>query len=335
MSEVEKVFIKDLRENGHFKTIFLVLDKRVLKDKNGKAYMTLNLADVSGTINGRVWDKVEGLDAQFNSGDFVVIKGHVQMYQNRRQIVVHDLRLAQDGEYQMGDYMDIAHGDPQKTLCEVLQIVEEVRDPWIRQLMEASLKDPDIQKLLLKAPAAKTIHHAFVGGLLEHILSICKIMYFMAAHYPFLNRDYLVFGAVFHDLGKVWELEVEGGIRYTDRGRLIGHMEMACELIDRKAQDIEGFSADTRDLLKHIVLSHHGRYEYGSPRRPKFIEALVVAMVDELDSRIDSLHSFLDSELKQDPEARWTHYNGQFDRYFYLEPYKEQLQRLADRDENK
>ncbi len=192
------------------------------------------------------------------------------------------------------------------------------------------MEDPEIKPDLLRSPAAKSIHHATQGGLLEHILSICKIMEFLAGHYTFLSRDLLIFGAIFHDIGKVWELKLDQGIQYTDRGKLIGHMELACELIDRKSQKILGFTDELRDLCKHIVLSHHGKLEYGSPKRPKFLEALVVAMVDDLDSKVNTVKKFIDSE--RDSGQRWSSFNDLFERYFILDNLKFKVDGLRDGD---
>jgi 3'-5' exoribonuclease len=159
--------------------------------------------------------------------------------------------------------------------------------------------------------------------LLEHILSICRILDFFASHYPHLNRDLLIFGGVFHDIGKVWELTYENGFSYSDRGRLLGHMQIACELIDKKSSRIMGFSDELKDICKHIILSHHGKLEYGSPKRPKFAEAMVVAMIDEFDSKVSTLKTLFEGE-RQSGE-RWSRYSELFDRYFLLDDMNEKL----------
>ncbi|MGE0634220.1 MAG: 3'-5' exoribonuclease YhaM family protein, partial [Pseudobdellovibrionaceae bacterium] len=275
----------------------------------------------TGTIDARAWDRVEELAREFSAGDVVWVKGQVQSYQNRKQFVIHKIQKDSTENKDMSLYMDQSERNSEKSLAELRQIIGTLQNSHLKQLVTDSVEDPEVRVRLMKSPAAKTIHHAWPGGLLEHMVSICKIMDFMAIHYSFLNRDLLIFGAIFHDFGKLWELEDNGGIHYTDRGRLIGHMEIACELIDKKASRILGFPEELRDLCKHIVLSHHGKLEYGSPKRPKFLEALVVALVDDLDSKINTVESFVKSERMQTSE-KWSRYNSLFDRYFLLEDLK-------------
>lgn len=285
--------------------------------------MSFTLSDASGGLNARLWDKVDQVSGTFQSGDFVEVKGHVQLYQNRLQVVVHDVKKSELGEHDLRDFVPESKSDPQKVLAEILTLVETVKDPHIRQLLDDTLRDPDIRGLLLRAPAAKTIHHAYMGGLLEHILSICKLMQALAAHYDFLNLDYLLFGAIYHDIGKTFELKIEDGIKYTDAGRLVGHMGIACDMIEAKAGKILGFPQDLKDLLKHIVYSHHGRLEYGSPKTPSFPEAFVVAMIDDLDSKLNTMVEFMKEELGTG--EKWTRYHSGFDRYFFLEILRERL----------
>lgn len=245
----------------------LVKDKVLGMGKNGKAFLSLLLGDKTGHIDARIWDRVDEVSAQFETGDIIKVKGQVQVYNGRKQIIVHKLEKAQSEEFNKADFVieDIAI-DTHALYSELIAIVNEVQAPPIKQLLLDSLNDDEIKKLLLKAPAAKSIHHAKRGGLIEHIVSISKVMKMIASHYTYLNYDLLVFGAIFHDLGKVWELEINREqIQYSHKGRLLGHMQLACELIDKKSQRILGFPEDLREILKHIVLSHHGKLEYGSP----------------------------------------------------------------------
>lgn len=308
---MEKIFVKDLQDKQTVVSLFLVKEKNLQSGKNGRAYMSLFLSDKTGFIDARVWDNVEDLDRLFQSGDIVKVKGQIQLFQTRRQFIVHKIERADKDEYDAEDFISKSKVAPEDLLRQLMQICDSIFDPHIQQLTHSVLSDPSIRERLLISPAAKTIHHAKVGGLLEHIVSICKLMEFMASHYPQLNRDLLIFGAIFHDIGKIWELNVGDGIQYTDEGRLIGHLVISVELIERKASKIFGFPDYLKMLLKHIVLSHHGQLEYGSPKRPKFLEAMVVAMIDDLDSKIDTVTSLL-----QESES-WTRYSSLFDRYFY------------------
>jgi 3'-5' exoribonuclease len=204
-------------------------------------------------------------------------------------------------------------------------MVAKMKNPFIRELVEKTLTDPKLQDVLLRAPAAKTIHHAYRGGLLEHIHSIAGVMEALVKHYSFLDRDLLIFGAIYHDIGKIYELDLSEGIHYTQSGRLVGHMALACEMIDAKASAIPDFPSDVKDVLKHIVLSHHGKLEYGSPKLPMMPEAIVVAMIDDLDSKMNTLFHFLKNEVQNVPEnEKWSHYHPGFESYFFLDFFRKQ-----------
>lgn len=317
-----KQFVKDLRDKQSVHSHFLAKDKAVLVGKNGKSYVSLALADATGAIDGRIWDNAEAAADAFQPGDVVRVKGAVQLFQNRRQLVVHKIEKSPLEGLNMADFLAASRRDPHEMLAELSAIAEAVEDRCIRQLIVDCLSDPEIRPRLLVSPAAKTIHHAYSGGLLEHVLSICGLMRGLSAHYKAmgvaLNLDYLIFGAIFHDLGKIWELEIDGGISYTDKGKLLGHMVMSVELIEKKASRILGFPEDLKDKLKHIVLSHHGKLEYGSPKTPMFLEAFVVAAIDDLDSKIACLDAFIRSE--RESGESWSRYNAMFDRYFLLKP---------------
>jgi 3'-5' exoribonuclease len=323
---MSKRFVRDIKEKDHLQTVFLVTEKNSGTDRNGKAFLSLTLADGTGHLNARMFERVDEAAKAFEVGDVVWIKGFVQLFQNRKQVIVHDLRKAVEGEYQMTDLVADLGGDPGRHLASLLEIVAGLQDRFVRQLLVDTLNDVDLQPLLLKAPAAKTIHHAYRGGLLEHVHSIVRVMQSLAGHYEFLNSDLLIFGAIFHDLGKVFELDLSQGIHYTRRGRLVGHMVLACEIIERKAAAIEGFPEDLLDVLKHIVLSHHGKLEYGSPKLPMLPEAVVVAMIDDLDSKMNTLFHFLRNEIENVPaEEKWSHYHPGFERYFFLEYFRRQI----------
>lgn len=319
---MSKQFIKELTDNENVKSIFLVGDKQVLKDKKGKNYLSMSLSDKSGSLNARMWDKVDLVAHQFDAGDFIEVKGHVQLFQNKKQIVVHDIKKITPDLVDIEDFVSVSEHPPEETLNSILQLVEKVENLNIKNVLLSSLNDERWKSQFIKAPAAKTIHHAYVGGLLDHIYSICKIMEFLASHYSFLNRDLLIFGAIYHDIGKIRELSLEQGIQYTTEGRLVGHMGIALEMIDEKFNELNINDLELKSVLKHIVLSHHGRLEYGSPKRPKFLEALVVSMIDELDSRMNSVETMMSMELENNQE--WTGYQQQYDRYFYLEILRKQ-----------
>lgn len=302
---------------------FLVKDKVKGMGKNGRPFLSLLIGDKSGHVDARVWDRVEELSEMFEPGEIIVVKGQVQVYAGRKQIIIHKIEKPAIDVFKVEDFViEGRKVDPFACYSEIVAIVNQLQSPAIKQILLDSLNDDEIKTLLLKSAAAKTIHHAWSGGLIEHIVSICKLMKMMSSHYTYLNYDLLIFGAIFHDLGKIWELEIDNSfIQYTSKGRLLGHMQLACELIDKKASRILGFPEDLKDILKHIVLSHHGRLDYGSPKRPKFAEALVVAMIDDLDSKLNTVQTFIENE-RQTGES-WSRYNENFERYFLLENLKD------------
>lgn len=319
---MDRQLVKDLKDKESVQSVFLVRAKNISLGKNGRPFMALQLGDHTGTLDARVWDNVEDVSREFEAGDLVRTRGQIQVYQNRKQLIVHKLEKLNDSTINPEEFLIQSSFNPEDLYAEVLTFVKSIKNDHIRQLCLDVIEDFEIKPLLLKAPAAKTIHHAWKGGLIEHITSMMKILDFMSKNYNFLNRDFLIFGALFHDIGKIWELSYEYGFSYTDRGRLIGHMEIACELIDKKSSKILGFQQDMRDLCKHIVLSHHGKLEFGSPKTPHFIEAYLVAMVDDLDSKMSTLNQFVTTE-RQNSTDRWSRLNEMFERYFLLDNLKE------------
>lgn len=311
-----KRFVRDLQDKETFSSVFLTRDKTVAVGKNGKPFMSVVLCDSTGTVDARVWDNVEYTADLFQSGDLVKVKGAVQIFQGRKQVVVHKLERVEPADHDMNDFLSKSAQAPEEMFQKLLSFVELIQNPSLKQLTLDVLQDPEIRPKLLVAPAAKTIHHAYLGGLLEHIVSICGAMKGLASHYGNLNLDYLLFGAIFHDIGKVWELQIDKGISYTDKGKLIGHMVMAVELVEKKASRIFGFPDELKDLCKHIILSHHGKLEFGSPKTPAFLEAFIVAAVDDLDSKINTISQFIDGE--RGSGESWSRFNQMFERYFYL-----------------
>jgi len=323
-----KRFIREIKEKDHVQTVFLVTEKNSGTDRNGKSFLSLTLADSTGHLNGRMFDKVDAVSGAFEVGDVVWVKGFVQLFQNRKQLILHEIRRAVEGEYSMPELVADLGGDPGKHLSELVGLVDEFTNPFLKRLVLETLNDPQVKELLLRAPAAKTIHHAYRGGLIEHVHSIAKVMIALSANYPFLNRDLLIFGALFHDLGKIFELDLSEGIHYTQSGRLVGHMVLACEIIQERAAAIPEFPVDLLDVLKHIVLSHHGKLEYGSPKLPMLPEAIVVAMVDDMDSKMNTLFHFLKTESESvPPTEKWSHYHPGFERYFYLDFFRRELKK--------
>ncbi len=318
---MEKLFVVDLEDKQILHTTFLAKNKILLKDKKGNPYISLYLSDRSGSVDAKIWDNIERMNNLFDSGDIVVVKGQVQLFQNKKQIVVHKIDAVKDEELNFQDYVGAINRSPEEVFQELINITALVESPYIKQLIDATLGDPQIKEQLLKSPAAKSIHHVKVGGLIEHILSISQLMVFIGQQYPQLNLDLLLFGALFHDLGKIWELEwTNKGIRYTDKGRLVGHLVMSSELVEKKASQILGFPEELKMILKHIILSHHGKLEYGSPKVPMLLEAYVVWMVDDFDSKVDSISQFMGQD--QSGDESWSSFNNLYARHFFKNNFK-------------
>jgi 3'-5' exoribonuclease len=321
-----KRFLRDLKEKDQVQSYFLVAEKNSGQDRNGKSFLSLMVSDASGSMNARMFERVDEQSDGFVQGEVAWIKGFVQVFHGRKQLIVHEIRRADASEYTAKDVLGEWGGDSTAHMKVLKEVVATLKNPWIRDLLAKTLEDPKIEALMLTAPAAKTIHHAYKGGLVEHIHSIVNVMQSVASHYAFLDLDLLIFGAIYHDLGKIFELEIKDGIRYTTPGRLVGHMAIACEMIDQKASELAGFPSELRDVLKHIVLSHHGKLEYGSPKLPMLAEAIVVNMIDDLDSKLNTLYFFLKGEVEQlPPQENWSHYHSGFERYFYLDFFRRRL----------
>jgi 3'-5' exoribonuclease len=303
--------------------VFLVREKNKNVGKNLKTYMMIILSDASGQIDARVWDNVDQIEDLFEIGDLVKVKGAVQIYNQRKQFVIHKLEKVSDTQLDPNNFKKPeVKLDGEALYLELLEYVYKIQSPYIQQLCLDSVKDPEIKKRLIDQPAAKSIHHARRSGLVQHIVAIMKLMESMSRLYPYLNYDLLLFGALFHDIGKIHELAVDaqGRTYYTNEGQLLGHMLLACELVEKKSQKILGFPEDLRVILKHIILSHHGKIEYGSPKLPQIMEAYVVAQIDELDSKMDQIFGFVQNE--RETGESWSKYHENLERYFYLENLK-------------
>lgn len=318
--ELKGPFVSELADKQSIESVFLVREKHFGTGKNGKNFLSLQLGDRSGAIDSRVWENAEAAQLIVQTGDVVRVKGAIQTFQGRLQLIVHKVDKLDASQIEGDLLIAASRRSPDTMLSELDQLVDQLEAGPVRDLLQATLMEPEVRKRLRTHPAAKTIHHAYRSGLLEHILSISKLMNLIHGHYTSegvqLDRSLLVFGAIFHDIGKLWELEGEGPYAYTDRGRLLGHMSIAVELIEKKSVDIAELNDRLKDKLKHIVLSHHGRLEYGSPKEPMFLEALIVAMVDDFDSKVNAISQFVENEKASG--AEWSRLHPQMNRFFLL-----------------
>lgn len=323
---MSKTYIQELREGSNVDSIYLCIHKALLFGKNNKAYVNMKLLDRSGQIETRIWDKAELLSQNFEKNDYVRVKGKVVLYQDHLQLNVFEIQRVEDAQVNPADFLPASKQDIPKMYQELLRICrEDMKNPWVQKLILGILEDPKYSRDFQRAPAAKTNHHAWVGGLLEHVLGLCKLAKAVLPFYPMIDRDLVLAGLIMHDFGKIEELESERAFEYTDKGRLIGHLITSVEILIRKAAQIPDFPEKVLQHIEHIVLSHHGRLEYGSPKRPKTLEAIVVHHLDDMDSKIQG---FLDLVAREgEGDAAWTSHNN---RLFERPLYKRAAQDLVE-----
>jgi 3'-5' exoribonuclease len=312
---VSKTFISSIKDREQVESVFLVKDKIAAMAKNGKPYMNLRLMDKSGDIDAKVWDNVDVLSASFDKDDFISVRGKATVYLGKMQLVIAELARVPESEVELADFLPKTARDIEEMEGELGAIVASIQDQHLKQLMDSFLGDAEFMAGYRTAPAAKGMHHVYIGGLLEHSLSVARLVDAILPLYAPLNRDLLVAGALLHDLGKVREMAFYRSFDYTDEGKLIGHITIGVEMLHEKIITIAGFPADTAMLLKHMILSHHGQYEYGSPKRPKTLEATILNYLDDLDSKINGIRTHIGKE----PESlsRWSSYHRLYDRYFF------------------
>lgn len=317
-------FAKDLKDKDNISSPFLIKFSALSVGKTGKPFMNLVFMDKTGEVEARLWEDANKYAGQAVRDAFVQVEGRCQLYQGRRQIVVSRMQVLREDEVDVKDYVAESPNDPEALYGQLLKYVDSMKDPFYKALAESVLKDDrDIVDRVKRAPAAKSVHHAYKTGLLEHVVSITGILDFLSGHYgKYVDRDLLFLGSFFHDIGKLWELSYDRVTDYTPEGKLIGHLVMGVELADRKIRELEAqqgrlpgaFPEEKKLLVKHLILAHHGQLDYGSPKRPKCLEALILHMVDDLDSKVNAIRSF--TEQDQTP-GRWTALNRQYERYFF------------------
>lgn len=315
----KKGFIDSLKEGQQVDELFLVKSVRLAETRAGKPYLSLVFADRSGEIGGPAWDNAEALEKICTPGRVVRVCGAVQTYRDQLQLKVDHIEAVAQHDLSMNDYMAASSRPPAAMESELTQLLGEIADPFLRRLLHKIFHDTEVGARFQHAPAAKGIHHAYRGGLLEHSLSMAKVAALLADHYRTVNKDLVVAGALLHDIGKTVELHSEVGvIDYTDIGRLKGHVVIGSEFIAGVAAEIEDFPTDVLTHLQHLVLSHHGKQEFGSPIVPMTAEAILLSFIDDMDAKM-SLVEQLSNKLKSDGPA-WSDYQRSLERYILLRP---------------
>lgn len=293
---MKPAYVNALEPSQTITSSFLVQTKEVREKKSGEPYLSLLLSDKTGRIDAKMWDNVAEVLETFDRDDFVKIKALVQVHLNRPQLTIHKLRRMGDDEVDFADYFPCSERDPEEMWRELRAIVMSVGNEPLRALLNSFLNDPEIARRFKRAPAAKSIHHAYLGGLLEHVLSLATLSRAVASNYSSIDLDLLIAGAVLHDIGKIFELTYDRGFSYSYEGQLLGHIPIALRMIGDKARAIPAFPDRLRLLIEHIVLSHHGRLEFGSPKLPLFPEAILFHYLDDLDSKMECMRTLVQND---------------------------------------
>jgi len=310
-----KTYAVDIKENETVDSLFLVREKTSSVTKTGNPYLKVKLGDRSGEIEGRIWSSAETLTELFQRDDFVRVKGKAVFFQDRLQVNISHIDRMEEEAIALSDFFPTTGKDVGQMCDSLVQISQEVKNPHLRNLLNLLWSDQSFLEGFRKAPASKQIHHAYIGGLLEHTLSLTQLVKRNAPHYEGLNTDLLMTGAILHDIGKVYELSYRRSFDYSDEGRLLGHILIGIEKIEEKIRQISDFPKDLSVLLKHLLLSHHGQYIYGSPKKPMTLEAVMLHHLDDMDAKVSGIQEFL--KAKVSGGSRWSAYHPQFEQFFY------------------
>ena len=314
---MRKTYVSEIKDRDQIDSVFLVKEKTTAMAKNGKPYLTLRLMDKSGEVDAKVWDNVDELSSAFDKDDFLAIRGKATIYLGKMQLVVTELSRVPESHVELADFLPRTARDIAEMERELAELVASLQDRNLQLVMEGFLADAAFMAGYRSAPAAKGMHHVCLGGLLEHSLAVARLVDAIVPLYAPISRDLLVVGALLHDVGKVREMTFYRSFDYTDEGKLIGHITIGVEMVQEKIAGVPGFPVELAMVLKHMILSHHGQYEFGSPKRPKTLEATVLNYLDDLDSKINGIRTHIGRE----PESlsRWTAYHRLYDRYFFKE----------------
>jgi len=306
-------FVTDLGGDQVITTFFLVHEKEIRNTREGKSYLRLELGDRSGTIEARMWDLFETIAKDINRDDFVKVQARVEIYRNKPQLALQQVRRAKPEEIDLVDFLPHTKEDVDKLYERLLEFALSIRNPWLKTLVSGIVTDPKIAPRYKRAPAAKVMHHAFIGGLLEHVVGLCALAQLLATQYVELDVDLLLTAAMLHDVGKLDELCYERAIGYTTEGQLLGHIVMELETVSRAMGSIAGFPAPLKTVVQHMLVSHHGQYEFGSPKLPMIREAMVFHYMDDLDSKLAAVRAALGSGAGDD---QWSAYSTALGRKF-------------------
>ena len=303
-------YIKDFKEGDRVSDIYLCKHKQSAVTKNGKSYENVILQDKTGTIDAKIWEPNSAGIEEFDALDYIEVYGEVNNFLGTLQVNVKRVRACREEEYDAADYLPVSSKNMDEMYKELLQYVNSIENSYLKKLLEAFfVEDAAFIKRFRQSSAAKTMHHGFVGGLLEHTLSVTKLCDYLCGAYPLLKRDLLLTAAMFHDIGKTKEISLFPENDYTDDGQLLGHIVMGCEMIGEKISGIFGFPPVLASELKHCILTHHGEYEFGSPKKPALFEAVALNMADNTDAKLEMMNEIFSSTA----DTGWLGYNRVFE----------------------
>jgi 3'-5' exoribonuclease len=305
-------YVRELQPNQIIAGTFLVAHKDVRQKKTGEPYLSLTLSDRTGELDAKMWDNAAEAMATFERDDFVKVRGMLQVFQNRPQLTIHKIQPVTDAEVDATDYFPASTRDRDEMFAELQGWIAGVGNPHLKALLDSIFADPAVALAYRTAPAAKTVHHGWIGGLIEHVLSLCQLAKFTASHYANIDFDLLMAGVILHDIGKIYELSYARGFGYTTEGQLIGHIMIGMRMVDEKIRQIPDFPLPLRDLLQHLILSHHGQMDFGSPKVPLFPEAMLLHLIDNMDSKMECMRGLI--ERDRQVEGVWTGYSQALER---------------------
>ncbi|MGH9325419.1 MAG: 3'-5' exoribonuclease YhaM family protein [Terriglobia bacterium] len=308
---MKATFVRDLKAGQQVNSTFLLLNKERKIARNGSAYLDLELSDFTGSVRGKLWD-CDRLKLDAGMDEIVQVVGAVEEFQGVHQIAVRSLRNTCGEGVSLLDYLPRTRCDTEQMYAALVARIEQMEGGPLKELLLATVCDPAIAERYKLAPAAMVLHHAFLGGLLEHVTSLWQLGDRLSDHYPWLNRSLVLAGVVLHDIGKIEELVFNRSFRYSTRGRLLGHIEISLEIVREKMRQIPDFPPELKHRVEHMILSHHGKLEFGSPKEPVFPEALAMHYLDELDSKLESMRAQYEAEQNRDGE--WTSKNRSLSR---------------------
>ena len=302
--------VNELTDGQLVATQFLVREKEIrISARSGKSWLELSLGDCTGAIPAKMWDNFEAIAKTFECDDVVRIRGRVKLYNGSKELTLDQIVPCAEKEYELGDFLPYTKCDVEKMWADLHSAIAGMKNPWLQKLLASVVDDPEIGPRMKRAPAAMTMHHAYLGGLLEHVISLMGLAKAVSAHYPELDADLLLTGVVLHDVGKTEELRYQRGIDYSDSGRLLGHITIGAGLVREKCRAIPGFPVPLEVLVQHLILSHHGSYEFGSPSLPQVPEAVALHFIDDVDSKMAGMRKTLENASASASNDTWTDRN--------------------------